>query len=98
MWPSAAPCIYLTSTRADVSRYGLRFVCFWPFSAGRHYGVCWSGRMQFDWSVTMQMVKSMQLRRLTLKTDERPPAYGKPPGSKVFQRYRLAQESPPKYC
>ena len=49
--------------------------------------------MQFDWSVTMQMVKSMQLRRLTLKTDERPPAYGKPPGSKVFQRYRLAQES-----
>jgi hypothetical protein len=50
-----------------------------------------------DWSVTMQMVKSMQLRRLTLKTDERPPDHGKPPDSKVFQRYRLAQESPPKY-
>jgi hypothetical protein len=21
-------------------------VRFWPFSAGRHYGVCWSSRMQ----------------------------------------------------
>ncbi|MFQ6592916.1 MULTISPECIES: hypothetical protein [Pseudomonas] len=70
---------------------------FWPFSAGRHYGVCWSGRMQFDWSVTMQMVKSMQLRRLTLKTDERPPGHGKPPAAKVFQRYQWTQESPPKY-
>ena len=50
-----------------------------------------------DWSVTMQMVKSMQLSRLTLKTDERPPGHGNPPGSKVFQRYRLAQQSPPKY-
>jgi hypothetical protein len=28
----------------------------------------------------------MQLRRLTLKTDERPPGHGKPPASKVFQR------------
>ena len=34
---------------------------------------------------------------LTLKTDERPPGHGKPPVSKVFQRYRLVQESPPKY-
>jgi hypothetical protein len=42
----------------------------------------------------MQMVKSMQLRGLTLKTDERPPGHGKPPTSKVFQRDRLAQESP----
>lgn len=47
-----------------------------------------------DWSATMQMVKSMQLRGLTLKTDERPPGHGKPPTSKVFQRDRLAQESP----
>ena len=39
-----------------------------------------------DWSVTMQMVKSMHLRRLTLKPDERPPGHGKPPISKVFQR------------
>ena len=30
-------------------------------------------------------------RGLTLKTDERPPGHGKPPVSKVFQRYRLAQ-------
>ena len=51
-----------------------------------------------DWSVTMQMVKSMQLRRLTLKPDERPPDHAKLPDSKVFQRYRLAQQSPPKYC
>ena len=36
-------------------------------------------------------------RGLTLKTDERPPGHGKPPTSKVFHRYRLAQESPPKY-
>ncbi|MNF52293.1 hypothetical protein D3C84_336360 [compost metagenome] len=50
-----------------------------------------------DWSVTMQMVKSMQLRRLTLKTDERPPGHGKLPVSKVFHRYRLAQQPPPKY-
>ena len=34
---------------------------------------------------------------LTLKTDERPPGYGKPPVSKVFHRYRLAQQPPPKY-
>ncbi|CAI8754100.1 hypothetical protein EMIT043CA1_150055 [Pseudomonas brassicacearum] len=34
---------------------------------------------------------------LRLKTDERPPCHGKPPISKLFQRYRLAQESPPKY-
>jgi hypothetical protein len=40
------------------------------------------------------MVKSMQLRRLTLKTDERPPDHGKPPTSKVFLRYRLAQQPP----
>ncbi len=39
-----------------------------------------------DWSVTMKMVKFMQLSRLTLKTDERPPGHRKPPASKVFQR------------
>ena len=51
-----------------------------------------------NWSVTMQMVKSMHLRRLTLKPDEQPPGHGMLPISKVFQHYRLAQEPPPKYC
>lgn len=34
------------------------------------------------------------LHGLTLKPDERPPDHGKPPASKVFQRYRLAQQCP----
>jgi len=49
-----------------------------------------------DWSVTMQMGGQAHARRLTLKPGERPPDYRKPPTSKVFQRYQLAQQLPPK--
>lgn len=36
-----------------------------PFSAGRHYGVCWSGRMQMGGHQRCkQMVNSMHLHNL----------------------------------